>query len=227
MQSPSGVPDNPRIIKLKKILDSVLYKSVPVQRHNYGLFIEAICAHPSPTDCVSKLISQQPGLSSIKASFTIDLSISFLKGPATALLRYLQAPELLTISGGDFLRKILLCIVEPPFFWNAFAQAYEDGLLHKDGCISYAWLLLQLISLDRDAAKPYRELAQKPRMLDSLLSSSHIEIRNIGSKIKHILVTSGPSAIISDDFGPGGRHDNDFTDFRDISILPTDRKSVV
>ena len=218
---PSGVPDNPRAIKLKKFLDSVLNNDVQIQRQNYGHFIEAICAHPSPTACVSRLISQQPDFSSIKTAFTIDLSISFINGPATALLQYLQAPELCTIGGGDFLRKILLCIVEPPFFWDAFVQAYEDKSLHRDGCISYAWLLLQLISLDRDTAKPYRELAQKPRMLDSLLSSSHIEIRNIGSKIKHILVTSGPSAVVSEEFGPGGRHDNDFTDFRDISILPT------
>jgi len=222
MQNSNGVADGTRAIKLRKLLDSVLCRHQQVHRNNSSLFIEAICAHPKPSACLSRLIAEQVGLTSIRDSFTFDLSLSFLNGPATALLRYLQAPELLSISGGDFLRQILLCIVDPPFFWDAFAQAYEAGSLHADGRVSYAWLLLQLISLDRDAAKPYREMAQKPRMLDSLLESSQIEIRNIGAKIRHVLIASGPSTVISDEYGPGGRHDNDFMDFRDISILPTD-----
>jgi hypothetical protein len=135
MQRPGGVSDNPRAIKLKKFLDNVLFRRTEVNQHNYSLFIEAICAHPSPTECISRLISQQPGLISIKASFKFDLSLKFLNGFATDLLRYLRAPELLTIGVGDFLRKILICIVDPPFFWHEFAKAYEAGSLHGEGCI--------------------------------------------------------------------------------------------
>lgn len=43
----------------------------------------------------------------------------------------------------------------------------------------------------------------------------------MGQKIKHILSTLNPAAPLNDESGPGGRHDNDLVDFRQISILPT------
>lgn len=46
-------------------------------------------------------------------------------------------------------------------------------------------------------------------------------MRTLGQRIKHILSTL--TSPIGEDvqFGPGGRHDNDFKDFREVAILPT------
>jgi hypothetical protein len=46
-------------------------------------------------------------------------------------------------------------------------------------------------------------------------------VREVGYKIKHISTAQIVSASLELDDGPGGRHDNDFVNFHDISILPT------
>jgi hypothetical protein len=91
-----------------------------------------------------------------------DIKLDFLNGSATALLKYLQAPVLKTIAGGDPLTQVVLKIVDPPIFWAAFSQAFKEGLLNENAQLSFAWLLLQLISLPGDAAGPYRDFAQDP-----------------------------------------------------------------
>jgi hypothetical protein len=149
-----------------------------------------------------------------------DIKLDFLNGPATKLLEYFQAPVLKTIAGGDHLNQVLLKIVDPPIFWAAFNQAFKGGLLHENGQVSFAWLLLQLISLPRDAAGPYREFAQDPLILEMLTSSSLTDTRLFGNKIKHIVAAYSAGSPVDDNYGPGGRHDNDFVNFRDIAILP-------
>jgi len=151
----------------------------------------------------------------------VDTSLTFLNGSATSFLDYIQAPDLKMISGGEFLRQIILKIVEPPIFWTPFTRAYKAGTLEMNGQRSFAWLLLQLIALPADEAKPYRTLAEDPSILNSLLSSPHLDIRNIAQSMKHLLTTVSTFPVIDIEDGPGGRHDNDFSDFRQIAIIPT------
>jgi hypothetical protein len=87
-----------------------------------------------------------------------NLSSTFLNGAATALLKYIQAPELTTTCQGDFLGQLVLKIAEPPIFWSPFAQAFRAKELQEDAQLCFAWLLLQLISLPGETANKYREL---------------------------------------------------------------------
>jgi hypothetical protein len=137
------------------------------------------------------------------------------------LLKYLQAPPLTTIGRGDFLITVILKIVNPPIFWSAFSESFLRNQLKEDGQQSFAWLLLQLVSLSGEAAKPYREFARDPALLNMLLTSPHRDTRTIGVKVKHILATCGPGAPVGSEYSPGGRHNNDFVDFRMIDMLPT------
>jgi len=212
--------DNSRVARLNKVLDSVLFGR-QVTPQNAAHFLEAVCAQSDPAECINRLIASKSGLISIQAAMRFDTSTAFFNGPATTLFKYLQAPELTAISRGDFLIRVVLNIVHPPIFWSAFIQAFRGGQLHENAQQSFAWLLLQLILLRGETATPYRELAQDPAILNVLLGSSHFETRTTASKIKHILATFGPGAPIDGDYGPGGRHDNDFADFRAISMLPT------
>lgn len=84
-----------------------------------------------------------------------------------------------------------------------------------------AWLLLQLISLPGEEGTPYRADAQDTKLLDALANSSDADTRNHAAKIRHIMSAFQTGVTHADDYAPGGRHDNDFAEFRDIAILPT------
>jgi hypothetical protein len=213
--------DNPRTAKLRKHFDLIISGKQDISPHNNKLFLESICAQQDPATCINKLITSKNGLKSLQAAMRFELSTTFFNGPATTLLKYIQAPDLLNIGGGSFLKQTLFSIVEPPIFWSSFAQAFQAKTLQDDAQHCFAWLLFQLISLPKEESKPYRDLVQDPGVLDLLLSSSQYETRSIGQKIKHILATHSLGAPVDDVYSPGGRHDNDFVDFRDIAILPT------
>lgn len=149
-----------------------------------------------------------------------DTSLPFLNNNATKLLQYLQSPDLRAISSGRVLQQILDAIVDPPFFWDAFVKAFSDGLLNPDACRSFAWLLLQLISLP-GTSTTYLTIAASPNIMDLLLKSTDGETRNLGQSIKHALPLD-PSELHNDsEAKPGGRHDNDHKDYKEISIMPT------
>ncbi len=69
---------------------------------------------------------------------------------------------------------------------------------------------------DNDSAG-YRAIAQDQQIIDILLHSPDLELRTYGQKLKNAVAT----ADVKGDYRPGGRHDNDFEDYREISILPT------
>ncbi|KAF8533083.1 P-loop containing nucleoside triphosphate hydrolase protein [Trichophaea hybrida] len=213
--------DNVRQGKLTQFLDNVVSGKKILGTVKEGeRFIEAICAQSDPPSCVTKLISGSNGLTSVQACMRFKTDPVFLNGSATSLLRYLQAPALKAICEGDFLQQIILHVVDPPIFWNAFVWAYRESTLHSQAQQCFAWLLLELISLPTDKATRYYEVAHDQTIQTSLLNSSEVETSTIGQKIKHILLNlNSPSTF--DESGPGGRHDNDSEDFRQISILPT------
>ncbi len=99
--------------------------------------------------------------------------------------------------------------------------SYRDGSLSLDAQQCFGWLLLELISLPRDKGTNYLEVAREISVQDSLLNPSQFEIRTVGQKIKRILSAFESLSLSDETAGPGGRHDNDFVSFRDISIPPT------
>ncbi|MCJ1382149.1 hypothetical protein MMC17_005261 [Xylographa soralifera] len=182
-------------------------------------FIEAFCDQSDHVRCVEKIISSPQGLLALQSALRIDISSMFLNTSASALLRYIQAPELALICGGDFLRVIILTIVDPPVFWTALINALKSDRLSDEALQCFSWLLLQLISLPDNKSTTYYGVASDISTQKALLGSSVIEIRRNGQKIKHIIETvTNPTP---DGSGAGGRHDNDFADFRKIAILPT------
>ena len=220
-------PDDRRAAKLTNFYKAVLSGKQSVQTGQNGkLFIESICAQPDPPTSIYDIMSSQHGLASLQASMRIDLSPIFFNGHATDLLRYLQAPALKGISRGDFLRQILGRIVKPPFFWDAFVDAYRDGLLREPATQSFAWLLAELLRFPAEQSIEYHALAHDLTRRNLLLSSPAFEVRKLGQMIKHLLSISDSAPPLDDDDdddggGPGGRHDNDHVDFRQISVLPT------
>ncbi|KAL6302615.1 P-loop containing nucleoside triphosphate hydrolase protein [Sparassis latifolia] len=209
--------------KLNRLFDSILNGKQSLTPQNGPLFLESICAQADPATCINKLIAaSKTGLPSLQAAMRYDLSVSFADGLATTVITYMQAPGLETIGGGYFIQQIVAAIVEPPIFWNVFSAAFQAGELQENGRHAFGWLLLQLISLPGDRGSSYRELAQDEAILDRLSISSRPDTKALVQKIRNILATfNNPIPADSGESVPGGRHDNDFVDFRDICILPT------
>ncbi|KAF9223027.1 P-loop containing nucleoside triphosphate hydrolase protein [Gyrodon lividus] len=207
-----------RASQLNKRFHDVLHGRVTVQPQNARHFLEGLCAQEDPAKCVSDLVASPRGSSSIQNAMRFDLSPQFLNGPATNVLEYLLRAANL---GGGVLDHILIFIVEPPFFWLALSREFERGELVDRSQLVFAKLLDRLLALTGRDTAPYRELASKPSVINSLIASPNQEIREIAHHINHILAAFASGATPSGPGGPGGRHDNDFTNFRDISILPT------
>ena len=220
--SSSAAGDPARATKLAKFFNSILYGDQTLKTAQNGvLFIESLCAQPDPPTCIEKVISSPHGLSSVQACMRMNAAPSFQNGPATNLIRYIQCPALKIILGGDYLHRVLRHIVEPPIFWNAFLLSFRNGFLDVDAQQCFGWLLHELICLPPEQTITYRILAQDSSIQRLLLDSSSFEVRTLGQRIKHVLSTFNSPGGEDTDFGPGGRHDNDFVDFREVAILPT------
>lgn len=206
--------------RLRSFFNAVVLGDKPLGSQT-RLFIDSVCAHQDPPACISSIIGSKKGLSSLQDAIRSDFSVPFLNGPATSLLRYLQAPALKTIGGGQFLIKVITVIVDPPIFWNQFVKSFRARELQDNSQVCFAWLLLQLILLPQEEAAPYRAIAEDKFTSSLLLNIADPEGKNLGQTIQRIVTTSAAVAQPSSGFSPGGRHDNDFVDFRDISILPT------
>jgi hypothetical protein len=212
-----------RSARLNRLLDTVLkgktQLGTPFQCKQ---FLQAICIQPDPPLCIENIISSPCGISSIQEAIRADVSVSGLNDHSVNLLSYIQAPAIKTLSGGQFLNIILNRIAESSSFWMAFTAAFKERKLTEAGQKCFAWALLHLIQIPSKIVSPHLTLAKEVEPL--LLGSPHIDVRNLGQKIKHTISVSSSSSsmtIAQDDITPGGRHDNDFVEFRDIAILPS------
>jgi hypothetical protein len=125
------------------------------------------------------------------------------------------------VCSGQFLRQLLLIIAEPPTLWKALLASYKNRLLGQDSVHAFAWLLLELISLPVSGEVEVLEDARSVNADGSLLESPSHEIRTLGYKIQHVLLAKSSTAPVDPECAPGGRHDNDFADFRRIAVYPT------
>lgn len=206
--------------KLRSLFAKVLSGKQDITKTNAKQFIEAIFDQPEPAICIQRLIGSAPGFLALQSALRIDDSLSFLNNHVTVLLRYLQASELKSICGGHVLQQIIFKIVDPPLLWEALIKAVKSGDLSEEGVDCFSWLLLFLVSLPRDKAIEYSNVAQEDQVYHRLLKSARLDVRTRAHRIKHIVDTI-TTKTKSEVGGPGGRHDNDFADIQKIAILPT------
>lgn len=209
---------------LERTFHDILSGSRTISNFNATQFLESVYSRSDPAACVDRIIASPNGLVALQQAMRSKLDSRFFNEHAEPLLTYFQAPDLKIIGGGQYLNNIVIKVVDPPIFWDAFRKAFLNRELNERAQFCVGWLLLQLCSLSMDLAGPYRQHKDTQTILDTLtsLSSSH-SLRSIGQKLKNVLDTSMSLNSVDVVFGqgPGGRHDNDFEDFRKISILPT------
>ena len=215
-------PDLARLSRLGKVFDQVCAGRFTVNSSNYRLYLESIYTGPDPATRVDQLLrNNQLGLVALKSSLYSDASPDFLNGPATQVCRYLSNPLLAGIRGGEYVGKIVGQIIHPPIFWDAFVDAFKARQLTSEGEESFAWLLLQAVTVpmaDVQDRTTFTDIARDESLIGRLLNSQSNGARTYAYKLRHLL--SEP-VIDSTRSAPGGRHDNDHVDFRAITILPT------
>lgn len=200
-----------RVLQGKKTLES---------SGDAKLFLEALTIEQDRIRCVEQLISSTHGLPALQKAMRLDTSSKALNSFIKDFLQYLRDSELEKVCAGGLLQQIIDAIVDPSIFWKDFTNQIKKGLLGSDATACFAWLLLRLLSLPAEKANLYHEVARDQLVQRSLLENPEAEVRNLGRKILHVLeVTSDISTTEAQ--GPGGRHNNDFRDFRQIQILPT------
>jgi hypothetical protein len=213
--------DNPKAAKLSKLFGAIISGKQPLNSQNNSLFLEAIYTSPDPAGCVDSIINSTKGLTSLQSSLRMDMSTPFLNDTAAKVVQAFAAQEVSSIASGTHVQKVVMSIVDPPIFWGALMRAFKDGQLGPRAQKAFAWLLLQLVLLPLDKAGEYVELAQNPSIIDVLAASPDTDVRAIVSKISYCVKNLGTGSHSDLQNGPGGRHDNDHADFREIAILPT------
>lgn len=207
-----------RAAQLNKRFYDVLKGEISIEPRNCHLFLDAICSQPDVAVCINKIVGYPNGPSLVQEAMRLDLSLAFMNGIGANVLVYLLQA---TSISSSVLDHLFVKIVDPDFFWLALSHAFARGELLEKAQFAFATLLLRLLNLSNNDTSPYLELAGRPDVLPKLTSSPNLNVRLIGEKIKHILLTYSSSAPPASANGPGGRHDNDLANFRDIAILPT------
>ncbi len=219
MSAPS---DAARSTRLTKFLGQVLQGKRGIKNAaDTKLFLEAICDQRDHQMCIEKLVASLQALSNLRSGLKFDVSPSFINQNIAPFIRYLSEPAVKQLCNGQYLRQLLLIFVEPPTLWNALIASYKSRLLTQDSVYAFAWLLLELISLPISSGVDILQDAESVATDGSLLESPSYEIRSLGHKIQHTLHTKSSKIPIDPESAPGGRHDNDFADFRKIAIFPT------
>ena len=222
MSSSSPVVSSDRSARLAKFFRSIVCGDQTLKSAKQAeRFIEALCDQPDPPTCIEKVVSGSAGLSAVQNSLRFNASTSFHNGPAAALIRYIQDPGLKLILGGDYVRQVTQTMVEPPIFWNAFLQSFRNRSLDPQAQLCFGWLLHELLCQASSKSSSYLSIAQDTSIQSFFLDSPDFDLRKIGQKIKHSISNLDAPNVEAYEQGPGGRHDNDFTDYREIAIYPT------
>ncbi|KAH8675878.1 P-loop containing nucleoside triphosphate hydrolase protein [Xylariales sp. PMI_506] len=209
-------------------LDKFFFKILNGTRKLQGLadarrFLEAICNEHKKSECVERLASTETSRKALHQCLTFDTSALFVNKYVENLFCYLSDPLVKAGCVGETLRQVVGAIVVPPLFWNALLSHAKDGLLEPHAEEGFAWLLLQLVHLPSSQDAAFRAEAEALLTADFLGRSRLAECQSGFEKVKFLLTHNTPSTIDADlgKLSPGGRHNNDFVNYRDISILPT------
>lgn len=186
------------------------------------LFFEAARAQEMPSSCVETIVASKHGIEALQLAVRVDLSVTFLQTQTLKFLAYLDDDQLRMLANGQILQQALVVFAKPPSFWHELVTAARSGALDEEAFRVFSWFCFELLTLPEasevDVLADVLSIAQSGRFTEA----SSPETRKIAYKIQHLLqLRTSPSKKSIDGFAPGGRHDNDFEDFRKVAIYPT------
>lgn len=211
-----------RFGRLKSFFHQILTGKRQIQSaKDAQLFLEAARAQPVPGSCVESIVASKHGIQALSLAVRANIDPAFIKSHTLHFISYLADDDLRLRANGQVLQSALSIIVKPPLLWHALTRLARAGLMVDEDLRTFSWLCLELLSLpvstDIDVLGDI-EAVQDAKVLEK----SCPETRRLCYKIQHILqLQRTGSDQKGDKYAPGGRHDNDFADYRQIAIYPT------
>lgn len=215
--------DPARAARLRKVFNAFLFGERAVSTtKDAELFLEASQTNVSASLCLEAIISNKAGLSTVKLSVRASSSPQFILNHLLPFVSYLSHPEAKALCDGTFLRQILVTILDPPTAWNSIIGNYlTDGFEDKN-LEAFAWLCLETLTCPGPELEAIVTEIKDRVKISAFTNDSSSKVQEYGYRIQKVMDTNAVSGIMEEDLeGPGGRHDNDFADFRKIAIYPT------
>ncbi|KAF3761456.1 P-loop containing nucleoside triphosphate hydrolase protein [Cryphonectria parasitica EP155] len=212
-----------RAARLAGLLRNILKGNRKIQSANDAkLFFEAVRCHPAPSTCIEGIVASKHGIEALQLSVKVDLSPASIKSQTLQFINYLADDQLKLLADGQILQMVLKAIVTPPTFWNALVSVVKTGMLVDEQLMVFSWLCVELLSLPRSADVDIQDDVEAVVQRVKLAEASCPKTRRLGYKIQNLLqLRKSPAITAGDTYAPGGRHDNDFENFRNILVYPT------
>jgi hypothetical protein len=213
-----------REAKLRKLFRDITASNRKIKSvSDAKLFFESVAVHGIPATCVELIVTSKAGLEAVRAATRSDLNPTFLKEQVLSFVVFLSDESVKALANGQFLRQILKTIVDPPTVWNALLDLLKSRALDPGSLKTLSWLTLELLEVDQDFAIDIYKDAELILAEAGLLHAEQHELRELGYRIEKRLNTRKKASIVDEGLmsTAGGRHDNDFADFRKIAIYPT------
>ncbi|KAI5868688.1 P-loop containing nucleoside triphosphate hydrolase protein [Durotheca rogersii] len=185
--------------------------------------LEAIVNRTDRPDCIERLAASSSGQRALRTALASEKSEQFINTYVSDLVLYLADPSLKRVCDGEVLNQVIWAMVDPPRFWDYFVQTIRGKQLEARSFEAFAWLLLQLVLLPPPQSAPFREIAQELLQDITIDKLGTPTARDLFQKIRALVRHSSPgdNPDPTRGSGPGGRHDNDFVNYHDITVLPT------
>ncbi|KAH8824642.1 P-loop containing nucleoside triphosphate hydrolase protein [Flagelloscypha sp. PMI_526] len=209
-----------RADRLRSLFNAVVFKNREVG-NQAAMFIESVCVQADPVKCIADIVSKDK-LQVLRNALCFQSTPSYLNTSVQPFLAYIQTPVLKDLSGGLYLTKIIQMLADGRLLLSPLTEAFEKKELSPSAESSYVWFVLQLLQLPDGISEHGAYVTQRHGLLELLLAVP--DAQNHANMIKAMLAPSPGQAnqdSSNSSLRPGGRHDNDFEDFRQISILPT------
>lgn len=222
MASQTPTDNTERGSKLAGLFRHVLKGNRKIQTtKDAKLFFEAARIQNQPSLCIEGVVASKHGIDALHLSARIDLGAAFIKEHTLRFIDVLADEQLKLLADGQILQQALLAMFAPPTLWNVLVRMAKAGEIEGDDLKVFAWLCLELLSLPASADLDLTEDVECITK-SSLISSVSSETRRLAYKIQQLLqLRKSPTSRTGDSYIPGGRHDNDFEDFRKIAVYPT------
>ncbi|KAG2492324.1 hypothetical protein HYH03_009275 [Edaphochlamys debaryana] len=202
-------------------------------------FFEALLSFDDPVDLLYRLNNpNEHGAARLKASLMHAGTPDRIAKHVVPLLRLLGSDQLAGSTCRAPLRQLLEALYRVPGLLNCVAEAVEAGAVAEAAPVGW-WLLVLASQAEEVRHSPeVRRVAEllRGRGGDAAKVAGQLQVVLAGAQagaqagagaaaglVEAAAGGPGGSGVALEDLllGPGGRHDNDHTDYRSIKIVPT------